>query len=724
VDRYELVRDQLQNIDETAAPAADQLLQAATNGALSWGDVHVNNPSVYGNLVEPDRIGDRCYETLLRAWSTLVCADKLNAANILVPSGRTPRPDRDRLRKHVDELPRGETELTRQLNEIRSEAHDQAWQNLRTHHARGDRLFRLTLPTGFGKTLTGLRAALELAAERDGRVIYALPYTSVIDQVDGLCQNIFDLDTGDPAYTVHHHLADTRTDVEELRIGDHVSDGSETQFAETWQSGLVLTTFTQLFESVAGPGNTQSMKLPALQNSVIVVDEPQAISLSWWLLVSRLSGFLTREYDATIVLMTATQPRLLEQADELPTPTALTEVTERCFDFLESHPRVRFKLHRSLTNHLDQKPDDQLDLARAGMELRATTDPESSTLAIVNTVEAAATLTESVTEDGQTFRLADRLIRFHRRSNIDWDSGVDASEVAEEYLEFLADEYESNFDDSPLLLTLTTRLRPRDRRVLLATLRRLLDDETISPFDDHPLITISTQLIEAGVDVSFDRLYRDFAPLTAIVQAAGRCNRELDGDTGEVTIWRLSSPKDDGPVPSELIYGDHSLLRPTRQALRHLRTDESREGTEEISEAATISTGVREYYEALHDQRRTGARSDALVEAFNGADGTALRRASLIDQEYETQDIAVLVTDDDRDRYREYERHRDEKNWTEARAAFDRLKPLVVTVPVSTGDIVEDASALSVADLDDGGQYSVGTARGVHSHGSTYNLER
>jgi CRISPR-associated endonuclease Cas3-HD len=725
--QYDIARDQLQNIDEYASSAADQLLRTATEGALTWADVYIDNPSAYGNLLKaPARVDGECYETVLRAWSTLVCGDKLDAAGITVPAGGSPRPKIDRLRTHVHELPDGDRSLTRELNELRSEAHDEAWQTLLDRHADGDRLFRLTLPTGFGKTLTGLRAALELAEQEGGRVIYALPYTSIIDQVEGVCQDVFDTDSGDPAYTVHHHLADTRTDLEELRVGDHVSDGSETLFAETWQSGLVLTTFTQLFESAAGPGNTQSMKLPALQDSVIVVDEPQAISLSWWLLVARLSQFLTREYDASVVLMTATQPQLLERVESLPTPTALTNTTDRCVDFLDEHPRVRFRLHESFTTHLHGEADSALDLADAADHLRETTDPGTASLAIVNTVESAARLTEHLGESGPAMGLADQLIDFHRESDVSWGEGTEVDDVARAYLQYLDEGCDHDPGDRTLLATLTTRLRPRDRRLLLACLRRILDTDTATPFDDWPLLTVSTQLIEAGVDVSFDRLYRDFGPLPAIVQAAGRCNREFDGDTGVVTVWRLASPEQDGPIPSELIYGDHSLLRPTRRALRELRADSSEGWPVELSESAIVSTGIDAYYDALHHQRRTSTRSDRLVGAFERSDGETLRRASLIDQDYTTQDVAVLITDTDREWYRSYRRCREAGEWNAARDAFNRLKPLVVTIPIAVdARHAEDAESVAVVDIEaDSDCYDIGTARGVTLADSTTALER
>lgn len=719
--RYEVVRAQLQSIDQYADQAADDLLRIASDDRLCWEDIHADDPSVYKRLLQPgpEQFDDRFYETVLRTWSTLVCADKLDAADIEL-SPTTHRPPVTRLREHVDSLPDGETDLLRSLNELRSSAHEEAATTLLREYDQGHRFFRLTLPTGFGKTLTGLRAGLELAEQRDGRVIYALPYTSILDQVDGVCQDSLGVEHTDPEYTIHHHLADTRTNLSETRIGDNVSDGSESLYAEVWQSGLVLTTFTQLFESLAGPGNTQSMKLPALQDSVIVLDEPQAISLNWWGLVSRLTQFVTREYDATVVLMTATQPRILEESPETPDPRPLTQQTEACTTFLMENPRVEFGLHSSLARHLERRDEDTVDFETAAQTLLNTTPAGSNTLGIVNTIESAATLTEALsqatTDDDTSVNLATELCEFYR-SQRERDESLGT--VASSYLDSIASDYSID-STTTLIATLTTRIRPTDRALLLTALRQILNDDVSTPFDDCRTVAVSTQLIEAGVDVSFDKLYRDFAPVPAIVQAAGRCNREYEGEVSQVTIWRLADPKLEGAIPSNLVYGRQSLLRPTRRALRALLEADSRS----ISEATMISDGIARYYEALHEQRQTSGREDSLATKFDLGDGEHLRRASLIQQEYATQDFLVLVSEEDVEQFENYQLLRENGEWTEASNAFTELKQLVVTLPVDE-EAADDHRPVCPVDLTkDVDRYELNTGRGLATDHIALDTER
>ncbi len=314
--RYETAEKQLKNIDNSASEAADEVLERATNGELGWSALKA---MLEGNQLERIRQtinqlnsrtrDEEFYGCCLRTWSTLVAADKFDASNLtsvddtdLVSETKRPEvdaltetvrnlsgtllPDGKKASRYLDTpdrpLPTAEANVSQRLAALRTAANGRATQNLLSGYEEGDRVFELTLPTGFGKTYTGLRAALQLAEQRNSRVIYALPYTSIIDQVDEEIRDVFDLDPSDPAYTKHHHLADTRSQLgDDSGFQDGPSSGRETLHAEAWQSGLVLTTFTQLFESAAGPANIQSTKLPALQDSVIIVDEPQALSHNW-----------------------------------------------------------------------------------------------------------------------------------------------------------------------------------------------------------------------------------------------------------------------------------------------------------------------------------------------------------------------------------------------------------------------------------------------------------
>lgn len=715
--RYETADKQRASIDATAATAANTVLQRASDDAYTWeeftdGGVTQARKTI-ANL-DAGSFDATFYGCVLRVWSTLVAADKFDASGLTAASAagspvsepsqlaveqltdrvaelsQTELPDGSQAASYLEtptkDLPTLEASQSQRLAALRTAANGRATTTLREQYATGERVFELTLPTGFGKTYSGLRAALTLANERDGRVVYALPYTSIIDQVDADIQDVFGVTPQEPVYTKHHHLADTRTVPQETDgFSDDWSSGRETLHAEAWRSRLVLTTFTQLFESVAGPGNVQSTKLPALQNSVILVDEPQAVSLDWWALMGRLTRYLVDEYDATMLFITATQPRILEQLTDAPTPTPLTDLHTDCAELIRESPRVTFELHDSLTGHLDGEPTQPLSLKQAGDEIATTVADGTNTLAVVNTVGSAVALSERISTT-HWVNLAAELLDYYR----------DASEP------FSATEYLARLDQAQpdadgLVATLTTRLRPVDRSVLLDALSQIVDPETSTPFDGLPTVTVSTQLIEAGVDISFDQLYRDYAALPAIAQAAGRCNRRFGGPPASVTVWRLDSPPADDYIPSQLIYGDRSLLRPTRTALSKLRTDNE---TTCLPEAAVITDGVAWYYEALHEQRRTDEREDTLLSAFDTAQGEKLRNASLVSTDYPTRDVLVLVSGEDEDRYDQYQELRDDGHWQEARDVFQQLKELLISVPVSNADDSDELTAVRLSTTD------------------------
>ncbi|WP_082256349.1 CRISPR-associated endonuclease Cas3'' [Haloferax sp. ATB1] len=724
-DRYDNAQRQLENVDSTASEAADVVLKRATGGTFGWFDFTTQGlETVRAALTDIRQSGftESFYGCTLRAWATLVAADKSDASRLADASSFSEirRPDSRALdgmvrglsKTTLDDgstaatyletpnkrLPGRDTSLEQRLAALRTASNERAKLALQNHHAAGDRVFEITLPTGFGKTYSGLRAALSLADKLDSRVVYSLPYTSIIDQVDKEIQDVFGLSPLDPEYTIHHHLADTRT------ILESPSSGRETLHAESWRSGLILTTFTQLFESVAGPQNVQSMKLPALQDSVILIDEPQALSLDWWALLGRLTEYLSDEYNATIVFMTATQPRILEHLDG-PDPKPLVNLQDDCAALLTDAPRVTFQLHESLQQHLDTNKTEPLSLADAADELDDAVGESTNLLSIVNTVGCAAELSEHLTED--RLALGEKLLTYLQSTNGQFD--------AESYLAYLAEHYP---DTSSLVVSLTTRLRPIDRQALLQCLSRILDTETETPFDNIPTITVSTQLIEAGVDISFDRLYRDYGPIPAIVQAAGRCNRRFGGPAASVTIWRLDSPNGADYIPSQLIYGQRSLLRPTRTALAELR-GHSAQTT--LSESQMLTLGVETYYENLHNQRRTAERGDGLATAFDQAEGEKLRNASVVSQDFATQDVFVLVTDDDVTTHESYEQNRASQNWVRAKDDFQQLKSTLVSVPVKEESQGDQPLVVKVGDYSE--DYDIKSGLGVILDGFSGDLE-
>ena len=255
----------------------------------------------------PENLPDKTYDRMLHYWGALTLADKTHASGT-----RESRVfnfdtlDINAIDEYVDELRRTPTgnEHEATLNDERERARRQAIRGV--HEFTTDTttdVATLTLPTGLGKTLTGLSAAFEtrntLQTEdtTPQQIIYALPHTSIIEQTRKLFENpeLWGADPEKSALTVHHYLSNTVvTENDDATDDVATTDGEHDKLlGEAWRSGTILTTFVQLFESITGPTNNSGLKLSSLQNAVIILDEPQAISKHWWGATNRLFTVLT-----------------------------------------------------------------------------------------------------------------------------------------------------------------------------------------------------------------------------------------------------------------------------------------------------------------------------------------------------------------------------------------------------------------------------------------------
>lgn len=664
---FEYLQTQLKNIDANAREQADERLAIASNQTLRWDDVPVSEPVTYKNSIGDFEPSETFYPLLLRIWSTLTCADKVDAAGDINLGEAVQRPDPDAI--SFDDDADG---IQQELNRYRTNAREDVSSRLTSEEIDND-VYRLTLPTGFGKTAAGLEAGLKLASKRDSRVIYALPYTTVIDQVDVVIQDQFDVSPLGEKYTIHHHLADTRTVPGEEN--ESVSDGTEVLYGETWQVGLVLTTFVQLFESVAGPGNLQSIKLPALQDAVIIVDEPQALSNQWWHLLSRLSTILTQKYNATLVFMTATQPRFIEEYNPKLNPTELVPNVEEHFDFLADNQRVTFTVHESLEAELQNSGDAALSAETAGETIveEISGNPEN-VLVINNTVDSAVKVGAAVKNQSEERELVDLNDQWREFVSCHPEIVVrvgreeeSASSVAKSFLSWLAEDVQNK---DMAVMTLTAALRPGDRSILIETMRAIVDTDEATVLDELPFVVSATQLIEAGVDVSADRVYRDFAPLPSIVQAAGRCNRSFGGEMGEVTMWLMDG---EDQQPSRIYTYGRDRLEPAKTALRKTVGKD----VTAIPEATMISSVVDQYYAELYRSDETTDQYDGLASAVDNAEGDTLREASLVEDHNE--DALVITTDEEMAALETYLSRRETGQYHGAKEAFGTLKHLLAS---------------------------------------------
>jgi len=672
------IAKQLADINSHVPELATELFDEATSGDGSWETFRTSFTDGLlneiastvetvgtGATISRDSLSDSCYGLVLECWGSLVLADKTSAASRSEATGTqhspyaAEQPAMEVLDEYVDELEASasaDPEGTRseRLNHYRSRARLTIVENAAAFAESGGGVATLTLPTGMGKTLSGLSAAQTIRDELGGeRVIYALPFTSIIDQVVDELERIYETDTLGRLLTAHHHLSETTildkddTDADEADRNDDVAG----MLAEGWRAGLTMTTFVQLFESLAGPANTQSMKLPALRNSVVILDEPQSLPLDWWKLVPRLVEMLTEQYDATVIAMTATQPQLFDEA---------TELVDDPRTYFETTSRVQYELDPSTERYIDDQEGPK-SYAEAATELRNAIDSGESTLAVCNTIDSARALFDQVT-DLETSLLSAGECYADALENVESTADIDPAELAVE----IADSSDQS------VLHLSTRLRPVDRLILIETAKELTQLE-------HGLLTVSTQLVEAGVDISFDRVCRDLAPIDSIVQAAGRCNRSFERDRGHVTVWWLDVPDEQDKTPAEAVYNRGATLLPVAaETLDSVRGEDA-----VLSETSVADEAVEQYYKTLHEQKDVGKATYA--EYVDDVRGDKLAELSLIDQR-NAVDIIICRTDAERtlvetvrNAWRNYE-------FDKVRRLMDKLKQTRVSIPVYRGE--------------------------------------
>ena len=339
-------------------------------------------------------------------------------------------------------------------------------------------VYTLTVPTGGGKTLASLRFALHHAQQRQlDRVIYVIPFTSIIDQNARDVRAILEPEDAlqDKGKVVLEHHASLTPEQQTWR---------EKLLTENWDAPVVYTTMVQFLESLFGSGTRGARRMHQLANAVLVFDEIQTLPIKCVHLFNNAINFLVEQCNSTVLLCTATQPLLHEVAKDKgairlkPGHELMLDVPQ-LFDALK-RVEVRDGRKAGGWTYDEMAALAMNELARAG-----------SCLVIVNTKDAAKQV-------------------FQRCSH-----GLNAETV----------------------FHLSTDMCPAHRMAVLGR-KQVSDSSTVIGrlTLGLPVLCVSTQLIEAGVDVDFGVVIRSLAGLDSIAQAAGRCNRNGRSETGIVHV--------------------------------------------------------------------------------------------------------------------------------------------------------------------------------------------
>ncbi|MDD2560665.1 MAG: CRISPR-associated helicase Cas3', partial [Bacteroidales bacterium] len=436
----------------------------------------------------------------LFCYSALLSADKESASGLAVArnSGAVQGDlvDRYRAEKNFDRP-------DSRINEIRNAIYAEV-----TGQVEGldlaEHIFSLNLPTGTGKTLTGLSFALKLreriVKERGfcPRIVYCLPYLSIIDQNAQVFEEVLGGGGAPPSSEVlltHHHLTELAYRTEE---GEYEPDDSQF-LIEGWNAEVIVTTFVQFFSMLFSKKNRAHRKYHRAVGGIVILDEVQTLPHRYWELVRQAISRLAEDHGIYFILMTATQPHIFKAGEEI---RELAPGRETYFHALD---RLDLYIHREPVGIAEF-----IEIVREDID----THPDRDFLIVMNTVASSQ----------QVFRAL--------------------TELAE---------------PGTAYVYLSTRVVPRER---LSRIRMIKEREQ----DPRRRVIVSTQLIEAGVDIDVDVVYRDFAPLDSVNQVAGRCNRNFGRARG---VMHLFEVVDERGVPySRYIYRESEvLLQKTRDVL-------------------------------------------------------------------------------------------------------------------------------------------------------------
>lgn len=451
----------------------------------------------------------------------------------------------DKLNRELSDMPSDNP-----LRQARSRIQQQAFDN----SVNKSHISILDMPTGSGKTLCSLKLALESGKKR---IIYVIPYTSIIEQTANKFEKMF----GDVLPVLQHHSNysyDGNTE-EEKKTADKLK-----RTCENWDAPLIITTSVQFFQSIYHYKGSALRKLHNLRDSVIVFDEIHLIPTELLRPCLKAVGYITKYLNGEALFLSATMPDYSKLFDK----------------FL---PDVNYnKLVTDRTNFKYFKKCEYKDMGRTTLETIAENASRcENALIVVNTKKTAAELYNLV--QGEKYHLSANMTPAHRS------------------------------------------------RVIEVVRNKLKKGEHIT--------VVSTSLVEAGVDLDFNTVFRQLSGLDSILQAGGRCNREGKDDKGYVYVFDI----------------DETYRKGSDLAMRINKT----KGLLKKYDDITSYDCIKEYYDGIFDFNQSRIAENSIAkynEQSNSFDRQGLMlpysipfRSYAMQFEYISADTISIVIDDPND---------------------------------------------------------------------------
>ncbi|MEA5458744.1 CRISPR-associated helicase Cas3' [Arcicella sp. LKC2W] len=446
---------------------------------------------------------------------------------------------------------------------VREEAYQLVQRNVLENSSKA--FFSITLPTGLGKTFSAFNVATILQNafyEQHGskpRVIYVLPFTSIIDQNENIFRKILkssNIENLETRLSKNHYLAMPNEQYDEEKLSkdepEYLSDG--------WEHDFIVTTFVQFLEGIFTNKNRLLRKFHNMTNAIFILDEVQNIPPQYFEVIELVFKKMNEYFGTKFVFVTATQPFIFNNNDEileLANPKKYFENLER----IEINQRLLTVSEKHLS--VDEFCSFLIEDIKANID--------KSFLIICNTIKSSQEI--------------------HKQ---------------------LKQEFEE-------VLYLSSSILP---------FKRLEVIEKIKTQKGHQIV-VSTQVVEAGVDIDLDIVYRDFAPIDSINQSAGRCNRNGLKGKGAVKLFDLGK--------SKYVY-DKVLLSVSRDVLKN---------HDEIIQESTLYDLNLEYATQIRKRKVTDSNaSQKLIDCIQNLQLEDIEKNfKLIEEDFRNYNVFLPVDD-------------------------------------------------------------------------------
>ncbi len=469
----------------------------------------------------------------------------------------------------------------------------------------GIRTYKLEAPTGSGKTLANLvwafklRHKLQKQKNKTYRVVYLLPFLSIIEQVHQVINTVFSMQEKNtlPSNLLlkHHHLI--QIEYKTHQENEEFTPNQELFYIEGWNSEIIVSTFYQFFHTLYSNKKKNMRKYNKFLNTIFILDEVQSVPLKYWLLLEKTLPVLLEKTDSYLLMSTATQPAILHEK--------LVNVSNIGIETYKKLNRIRIVAEKEKLPYKDfisQKIEKKFF------------DKNKSTIIITNTVSSAQQLfidakSQGLDNDFELFHLSTGVIPKHRLDRIN-------------------------------KIKIMLHATKTNKRPLLFT----------------------TQLIEAGVDLSFQKGFRDMAPLDSIIQASGRVNRHgKEKHPSEIIVQPLTHSSNNKEL-SKMIY-DKTLIDLTKKVFEEHGTIEEK-----------MFPDIIKNYFIKAREKTNEQESRKILNYFCKAEFSKFKEFHLIEEKIERYPLFIGYDSHAEKTWQEYKKLATMKDWKQRQAGFLKIK--------------------------------------------------